>query len=351
MVSLVECGGTHGLGQERAPGTARFSVCLTEVKRCVVAYGFKHTSAPTPPLHAHTPLVPRTGLRQSPPVVRLLLEILNETLQQPLASFGRGKQCNKGAQPFVLLSRLQRPLNANLRLMDTRTLLTTVGKDGWAVTACPENENSLLDLAKRIGTLASQPGNQIISILRPRTRTNARPNTTSSLYGLDTFPPHTDFAHWPVPPRLLLFRSIGKPTSTPTLLIDSHTLDLNQRLGPDWQRAVWRVTRVARSFLCSAGLQTTGGYGLRWDPSVMVPHGDVAAKIAPTLSSLFAESIRTVAASVHWTDCQRLLIVDNWRMLHARPAVSPLDEGRALLRIAISEVNGGYAISPNSLDA
>jgi len=230
-------------------------------------------------------------------------------------------------------------------------LLEVVENQGWALVSCTSDRVQFLSIASRLGKLVQTHASSYITTLAPFDSGSARPNTASSLYGLDQFPMHTDFAHWPNPPRFLLFRSVGETSSIPTCILDSRRLNLDSNLGLDLKRAVWRVTRVSRQFLCSASIAHSGKHYLRWDPSVMVPYGDVATKIQPKLKHLLNEVGNCYSETILWKNNQQVLILDNWRMLHSRPAVPLQHVGRRLERIAVMGSLDGKQHTSITLDA
>jgi hypothetical protein len=175
----------------------------------------------------------------------------------------------------------------------------------------------------------------LIAELRPLLVSEARPCTTSGKYGRGSFPLHTDMAHWPVPPRYLVMRSAGSAAATPTLLVDAKALDLDGRYGPHWRRAVWRVIQVRRPFLCSMHFSIGKTTGLRWDPDAMVPHSSLAEELAIDLSETLERSRHTQATAFTWKQPNNLLIVDNWRIMHARPDVQDADAHRLLQRVVV----------------
>lgn len=55
-------------------------------------------------------------------------------------------------------------------------------------------------------------------------RASSTPNTYSGIFGLDSFPFHTDLAHWRLPPRYVLLRCVRGFADVPTLLLDGRAL-------------------------------------------------------------------------------------------------------------------------------
>jgi hypothetical protein len=63
----------------------------------------------------------------------------------------------------------------------------------------------------------------VVERVSPKPARQARPGTMSARYAIGAFPLHTERAHWPVPPRYVLLRSVGAESDRSTLLWDSRT--------------------------------------------------------------------------------------------------------------------------------
>lgn len=205
--------------------------------------------------------------------------------------------------------------------------------DGWAVLA--SSSTNILDVAMEFGVAVTQPGRSMVQPLVPSSRESAPPKSMSAIYGLSDFSPHTDVAHWPAPARFLILRSLLNETRTPTYLMDSHAMASNAEKKV-WSRTVWKVD-ARTPFLCSLLSDTRDGLCIRWDPCCMRPVGALALSIASEIMSASAAALAKPTAVIQWKSTNEFLIVDNWRFLHARPAV-PLTGGRRLLeRVLVKE--------------
>ena len=164
----------------------------------------------------------------------------------------------------------------------------------------------------------------------------ARRNSTSAIYGLDAFPLHTDMAHWPLPPRYIVMRA-RKPAGNvvPTLLFDFHNLQLDSLSLSVWRRAVWKVSKVRHPFLCSMYFEQDRHMGIRWDPCTMSPYGPLATEIAINAFGNFQTLLDKKAVKIIWKSPQDILVVDNWRMLHSRPAIPKSMTKRTLERVLV----------------
>lgn len=167
-------------------------------------------------------------------------------------------------------------------------------------------------------------------------RSTATPNTYSGSYGLGCFPFHTDLAHWRIPPRYLLLRCVTGYADVPTLLLDGKsifdavTLDI-------LTRAIFKPRRPRQGTLALLRLceSTSDGYCFRWDELFLKPAskiGDLASqRIKDQLDK--CEPLKIALARVGDT-----LLIDNWRMLHARSPIPAEREDRKIQRIYLESL-------------
>lgn len=169
---------------------------------------------------------------------------------------------------------------------DIRTLLQDAGGLGWKMVPIRRGEPPLRTL-RVVGAA------------------NAHPRSLSSMVGAGQQPLHTDGAHHKVMPDLVLLAA-AEPSSTPTLLCTPGEPTGAQRGG------VFKVGG-ARGGFYSGAVDSTGRW--RYDPGCMTPMDDDARDAAAELAAL-ADS----AVAHHWTEPNRVLVIANRRVLHARAA-------------------------------
>jgi hypothetical protein len=175
---------------------------------------------------------------------------------------------------------------------------------------CPDLE--LLRIAKDLGPpVPSTPGAPVISELRPRQPLTQKTQTFSSLYGLASFPFHTDTAHWPVPARFVILRDIGESHDRPTLLLPMEKFAL-ACTPQDMTAAIWKVKGPFGTFYCSIIEFANTIRRIRYDPICMRAGNDPAIRVNEALSTKQRKPIR-----VDW-EPSLALIIDNWRILHGR---------------------------------
>lgn len=184
-------------------------------------------------------------------------------------------------------------------------------------------------LARTLGPPITPWAGRLVQQLIPRV--SSTPNTYSGIYGLDRFPFHTDLAHWRCPPRYLLLRCIKGYSDVPTFLIDGEsviqavTLDIMTRAIVKPRRPRNGTIHLMR--LCE---QVEVGRRVRWDEKFLRP----ASRIGETAS----QQVRTILSTAEVFSCALAragdtLLIDNWRMLHARSSIPLGREDRIIERV------------------
>jgi hypothetical protein len=207
-------------------------------------------------------------------------------------------------------------------------LAATAGKQGWA--AGSGDVESVRKQAAQLGWVEVAPrrGDPAVSVLRPSGPEAAHRSSLSAVYGLGQQPLHTDGAHVQAPPDVLVFIS-EHPTVTPTQLWRPGFR--GRRRGPPYMSAaalahgMFLVRNGRDSFYAPA---LSGSY-YRYDPGCMTPCDARAQEVQEYFDQQLSH------ASAHeWPAAGQVLVVDNRRALHARPAVAEGDLERELTRIA-----------------
>ena len=186
-----------------------------------------------------------------------------------------------------------------------------------------------LSVANELGETIVPWDDTVVQQLVPRA--TSTPNTYSGIFGLGRFPFHTDLAHWRRPPRYLLLRCVKGFRDVPTLLIDGRAIV--EAVTPDiLRRAVVRPRRPLSGEMHLMRLwQTDRERSLfRWDEVFLKP----ASRIGGLAFEKVREQLQNIAAtSVAMAEAGDTLIIDNWRMLHSRPAIPAGREDRRLERV------------------
>ena len=190
---------------------------------------------------------------------------------------------------------------------------------------------SSMEAFSELGRLIQLPGVAEIQLLTPRQTFDASPNTYSGNFGVQSFPLHTDLAHWFLPPRYFALRCVVGSRNVSTNLVD--TQDLISIVGrKGLMRALVRPRRPLQHRLPLLRLLSTHDDGcemFRWDSLFVEPATPTSLVVCQSVS-IFLESVEPTAIQLE--NLGDTLIIDNWRMLHGRSRVSPSGQQRKIQR-------------------
>lgn len=210
-----------------------------------------------------------------------------------------------------------------------------IRKSGYLFFRSHRPNYSIVQISEDFGRPLEPWENGLVQTLVPRGE--AAPNSYSGIYGLNRFPFHSDLAHWRTPPRYLLLRCVTGYADIPTLLIDGHdlidgvTLDL---LG----RAIFKPRRprdgsVSLLRLCEP---IEDDIRIRWDEVFLKPASKIG-EVADLRVREWLSKCKPTALSL--TEPHDTLLIDNWRMLHARSSILPGRENRVIERVYLEELH------------
>lgn len=197
----------------------------------------------------------------------------------------------------------------------------------------PSDPNeSMLEVAQRIGNIFKVPTMPLIQTLTPRLKENESDNTYSGNFGVNEFPFHTDLAHWYVPPRYLFLRSVVPAADVETKLIDSKEICD----GIDacvLNRAHFKPRKKLDRTANLIKIKQDGMF--RWD-SIFIEPANSAAKDLRREIEVSLNNAKYISLYLAMKgDC---LLIDNWRMLHGRSVVSAKAMDRIIERVYFEEV-------------
>jgi hypothetical protein len=207
---------------------------------------------------------------------------------------------------------------------------------GYAFLQAYNVQSEATVVAAAIGQLLIPWNGGLVQKLVPRRE--ASPNTYSGIYGLGYFPLHTDLAHWNLPPRYLMLRCIRGYEDVPTLLLDGKAFIDDRSLLDILTRAIFKPRRpiageIKLLRLCEA-VET--GYRIRWDEVFLRPASQIGTIADQRIRAHLASSN---PISISLTNPGDTLIIDNWRMLHARSPISNHQHDRDIERVYLETLN------------
>ena len=181
------------------------------------------------------------------------------------------------------------------------------------------------------GEVIRLPGVAEVQQLIPRHTQNAPPNTYSGNFGVQSFPLHTDLAHWFLPPRYFALRCVVGSSFVSTTLVD--VKDLISVVGrTNLMRGLVRPRRPlkgSRPLLRLLSRCVDGRELFRWDSLFIVSATNESQRICESVVKGLASIERE---EVFLENPGDTLILDNWRMLHGRSQVSSGDAARKIER-------------------
>jgi hypothetical protein len=211
-----------------------------------------------------------------------------------------------------------------------------VNFSGWAsgnLGCLPESvlQEKLLSLASQFGTpVPSRPGGSLCDTLTPTESGLARPHSLSQIHGTCEFPLHTDMAHWLTPCRYVMLACLSPGSGNRcTLLLNTQLLPLTEEQVALLHSMPFRVMNGRNSFF-STVLSSSRDF-FRFDPGCMTPMTKEGAAVLTLLSH---EKWAAAVESVIW-QAGKVIVVDNWRVLHGRGRADSLDANRKLVRVSI----------------
>lgn len=211
-----------------------------------------------------------------------------------------------------------------------------LGCNGWVALDFDEAKEPLLkcrllQLAEELGTpVMTRNGGDLIDKLSPVLSSQARPRSLSKIYERGEFPLHADTAHWLTPCRYIILACL-KPGqgSRPTFLLDVARLSLSDAQKGLLRIATFRVVNGRNSFY-STILSSNRAF-VRYDPGCMKP---LSGSGNSALEVFGRKNWANNVESVNW-QAGRVIILDNWRVLHGRGDSLVSDPDRVLLRVSI----------------
>jgi hypothetical protein len=189
---------------------------------------------------------------------------------------------------------------------DFKALAAYAQEHGWASGS--SDIDSIRKQAALLGWLEIPPrkGDAAVSVLRPVGTDAAHPRSLSATYGLGQQPLHTDGAHLPDPPELIVLIS-QRPNATPTRLWLDNTHGRQGDIPWDaLKHGMFLVHNGPDSFYAPV----RSGRRYQYDPGCMTPCDARAREV----QRYFTDHL-TKAETYDWSDAAQVLVVDNHHVL------------------------------------
>ncbi len=213
----------------------------------------------------------------------------------------------------------------------------TLQADGFVVARCDPTASTEM-IAGQLGTIylhppaSGRPSFDAVRALAPTESDRAAPRSYSARFGYNPFPLHTDLATKPEPPRWVLLRAVGTPTGVGTTLCDG--LEVVRRVGVErCAHAIFRAGGGGPPHYLRMLDRLHDPRRLRWDQAFLQPANSAARHV----QLAFAE-LAHLQHRVPLVRPDAVLVIDNWRMLHGREAVTEGDRGRLIERVYLQEM-------------
>lgn len=198
-------------------------------------------------------------------------------------------------------------------------------RSGWALIDL--TLGSLAESLAELGVpvLPTRGSDGPIGFLRPSSIANAHPRSLSSKYGHSRLPLHTDGAHLPRPPGIVMLSASRPGDGCCTHLFRVEETELPGELLEALRHGVFAVGAARNAFLAHA----VDAGRLRFDPGCMRPADPLARYVQSWFADAWDQSIPH-----SWAADARTLVIDNTRTLHGRPATTQ-DDDRELRRLMV----------------
>jgi L-asparagine oxygenase len=212
-----------------------------------------------------------------------------------------------------------------------------MAKNGYAFFPAYHPKKAGEQIAGSFGKLLNLGNGDSIHQLIPNACESATPNTYSGIYGLGRFPFHTDLAHWRNPPHYIMLRCVIGFEEVPTLLANGFRLV--DKVGPRLlARALVQPRRPINGRLPLLRIYQPRDTApvLRWDEVFFRP----VSRIGEAGVTLFREALGTCTPTrIALAIPGDTLVIDNWRILHARSPIPTGCEARTLQRAYLERLN------------
>jgi len=200
-------------------------------------------------------------------------------------------------------------------------------KEGYLFLKSYKPEATTLEVASglakivSVGDLVPETGIGAVHKVIPKNKAETNAHSYSGIYGLESFPFHTDLAHWSVPPRFIVLRCVEGDDSVATLILTSrHIQKLKKWLPLDKALFSPRRNITTHCAVILPMMFSADGVGcIRWDRDFLNPVNESGRVVRDGIEGALKSVGRPAAITL--SSPGDTLILDNWRCIHSRTSV------------------------------
>jgi hypothetical protein len=214
-------------------------------------------------------------------------------------------------------------------------IMKQIDQVGWCEIRA-RNGSTLQEELLRIGKLLGTPviHRKSLGILQELIPTDSQcgfPSSLSAKYSTGCFPLHVDTAHWLTPCRYLILGCLKEGQSNrDTVVVNFNKIDMSGEEHNMLMNTPFKVRNGRNSFYGTV-LSKEGEF-IRYDPGCMTP----ARKCPVNIESIFSyERSAHLESRIRW-ESGKIVVIDNWRMLHGRGERTEEGTDRILYRVLVT---------------
>lgn len=214
--------------------------------------------------------------------------------------------------------------------------LATLNLRGWTSSTVKwTSERNLRiqisSMARQIGkAVPTRDGRDAWDELELKRSAFAQARSLSKIHDLGEFPLHNDTAHWVTPCHYLILACVRPGHDhRPTLLMDTNKRSFNSDDEDLLRTAPFRIRNGRKSFFST--ILSKDRPFVRFDRGCMVPTCSYAEEALDLYSR---REQRDCVEVIQW-EKGKIVVIDNWRVLHGRDAGDGSASSRRLLRVSI----------------
>jgi len=149
--------------------------------------------------------------------------------------------------------------------------------------------------------------------------------TLSKIYGVNPFPYHTDGANNISPPKYIILENLSKVDTLTNTIICPFDLKLLFKEKPSLKDELFIILNGRNSFYSTILTERNNGLNfIRWNPLIMKSISNIPFDI----NNIINDNLIT---KINW-NVGKVVIVDNWRCVHARSKLDLISMKHRLIK-------------------